>query len=535
MNQDSGNGYKWVGSRPVRPDGVDKVTGRARFAADHSLPGMLVGAILRSPHAHARIRSIDTSRAESLPGVKAVITSADLPDHPSVYVGPERVQLNFAHMTRNVMAREKALYEGHSVAAVAATTKAVAEEALSLIDVDYEVLPHVIDVKEAMRPGAPLLHPDLYTRGVDPAPDRPSNISKRAEFGIGDVEAGFREADETVEMEFTTRPVHQGYIEPHACVARFGEDGQAEVWGSSQGHFQIRAFTSRLLGLALSDLRVTPAEIGGGFGGKTVVYLEPLALALARKSGAARQARDEPGRGLQGHRPDLRGRDDGEDRGDPGRTHHRRRRLLPVPGGSVSGLPGAECVHVRVRPVRPRERAHGGLRRGVQPAEVRRLPRPRLADLRLRGRERHGRARPQARHRPARPPPAQRGPGRHAGRLRTEIRVHRLRRHDRSPAEPSPLPHRPRTEPGPRGRLRLLVQQRRRIERDDPPRGGRYGGRRDGEPGHRGFAGVDGDHGRGDPRHRLRPRAAHRRRHRVDRLHRRHGRQPGHPSPPVSR
>ena len=285
MNQDSGNGFRWVGSRPVRPDGVDKVTGRARFAADQSLPGMLVGAILRSPHAHARIRSIDTSRAEALPGVKAVVESDDLPDHPSVYVGPERVQINFAHMTRNVMAREKALYEGHSVAAVAATTKAVAAEALSLIEVDYEVLPHVIDVKEAMRPDAPLLHPDMYTRGVDPAPDRPSNVAKRAEMGIGDVEAGFREAEETVEMEFTTRPVHQGYIEPHACVARCNEDGQAEIWGSSQGHFQIRAFTAKLLGLALSDLRVTPAEIGGGFGGKTVVYLEPIALALARKSG----------------------------------------------------------------------------------------------------------------------------------------------------------------------------------------------------------------------------------------------------------
>ena len=201
------------------PTGWTRLPGAPRFAADHSLPGMLVGRMLRSPHAHARIRSIDTSRAEALPGVKAVLTAADLPDHPSEYVGPERVQLNFAHMTRNVMAREKALYEGHSIAAVAATSRTVAEEALALIDVDYEVLPHVIDVDEAMRADAPLLHSDMYTRGVEPAPDRPSNIAKRAEFGIGDVEAGFRDADETVELEFTTRPVHQGYIEP-ACVRR---------------------------------------------------------------------------------------------------------------------------------------------------------------------------------------------------------------------------------------------------------------------------------------------------------------------------
>ena len=285
MSEDGANGFKWVGSRPVRPDGVEKVTGRARFAADHALPGMLVGRVLRSPHPHAVIRGIDTARAEALPGVKAVVTSADFPDHPSAYVGPERVQINFAHMTRNVMAREKALYEGHAVAAVAATSHAVAEQALALVDVDYEVLPHVIDVCEAMRPDAPLLHPDMYTRGVDPAPDRPSNVAKRGEFGLGDVEAGLAAADEVVEMEFTTRPVHQGYIEPHACVARWHEDGQAEIWGSSQGHFQIRAFTARLLGLPLSNLRVTPAEIGGGFGGKTVVYLEPVALALARKSG----------------------------------------------------------------------------------------------------------------------------------------------------------------------------------------------------------------------------------------------------------
>ena len=250
---------------------------------------MLVGKILRSPHAHARIRSIDTSRAEALPGVKAVVTSADFPDHPSVYVGPERVQINFAHMTRNVMAREKALYEGHTVAGVAATTKAIAEQALSLIDVDYEILPHVIDVKEAMRPDAPLLHPDMYTRGVDPAPNRPSNVSRRGEFGLGDVEAGFAEADETVEMEFTTRPVHQGYIEPHACVARYNEDGQAELWGSSQGHFQIRAFTAKLLGLSLSDLRVTrPRSEADSAARRWCTWSPSPSLSPARAAGRSR-------------------------------------------------------------------------------------------------------------------------------------------------------------------------------------------------------------------------------------------------------
>src|SRR5208282_2365619 len=144
--------FKWVGTRPIRPDGVPKVTGRALFGADLAMPGELIGAILRSPHAHARIRSIDTSKAAALPGVKAVVTSADFPEQKFEYVGPERVAVNFWHMTRNVMAREKALYEGHAVAAVAAINKAVAEEALALIEVDYEVLPHVIDVEAAMKP-----------------------------------------------------------------------------------------------------------------------------------------------------------------------------------------------------------------------------------------------------------------------------------------------------------------------------------------------------------------------------------------------
>ena len=283
-SRDTTKPFKWVGTRPVRPDGVPKVTGLAQYGADLAMPGMLVGRILRSPHAHARIRSIDTAKAAVLPGVKAVVTSADFPEQKFEYVGPERVAQNFWHMTRNIMAREKVLYEGHAVAAVAAISKAVADEALSLIAVDYEVLPHVIDVDEAMKPDAPLLFPDLITRGVDPPP-KPSNISKRAEFNIGDLEAGFAAADEIVEMSFKTSPVHQAYIEPQGCVARFDADGQSELWSSSQGHFVVRAYTARLLGMKLGDLRVYPAEIGGAFGGKTVIYVEPVAVILARKSG----------------------------------------------------------------------------------------------------------------------------------------------------------------------------------------------------------------------------------------------------------
>ena len=277
--------FKWVGTRPVRPDGVPKVTGAAKFGADYYLPGMLYGRVLRSPHAHARIRAIDTSRAEALPGVKAVITGADLPDHPSEFVGPERLAVNFWHVTRNVMAREKALYEGHAVAAVAAISASIANRALALIDVDYEVLPHVIDVEEAMVEDAPLLFEDMITRGVDPAPNRPSNVAKRVGFEIGDLDAGFAECDEIIEKHFKTAPIHQAYIEPQACLANWEGGGKAEIWSSSQGHFAVRNLTAKLTGMTIGDIKVNPAEIGGGFGGKTLVYLEPVALTLSKKSG----------------------------------------------------------------------------------------------------------------------------------------------------------------------------------------------------------------------------------------------------------
>ncbi|WP_119419166.1 xanthine dehydrogenase family protein molybdopterin-binding subunit [Desertibaculum subflavum] len=277
--------YKWVGTRQNRPDGADKVTGRARFGADFNLPGELVGKVLRSPHAHAVIKSIDVSKAAALPGVKAVVTGADFPEQPDQLLPAGEMQVNLRDVTRNVMAKEKALYEGHAIAAVAATTAAVAQEALSLIKVDYEVLPHVIDVQEAMKDGAPILHPHMRTDGVKPAPEKASNIAKRLEFNKGDAAAGFGKADIVIEREFTTQPVHQGYIEPHAALASAAEDGQVQLWTTTQGHFQVRGFCCRLLNLETSQLRVTPSEIGGGFGGKTVVYLEPVAIRLSQKAG----------------------------------------------------------------------------------------------------------------------------------------------------------------------------------------------------------------------------------------------------------
>ncbi|MCP3987545.1 MAG: xanthine dehydrogenase family protein molybdopterin-binding subunit [Actinomycetia bacterium] len=273
-------GYKWVGSRPIRPDGLEKVTGKARFGADLYLPGMLEGAVLRSPVAHARIVSIDTSEAEQMPGVKAIITGADFPDLAAAGARPDAVM-----MAANAIARDKVLYEGHPVAAVAATNRKQAKAAAKAIKVDYEVLPHVLTVDEAMADGAPLLHDGMRTRGMDPAPEEDSNVASRIVHERGDLDQGFADADAVVEREFTTKPVHQGYIEPHAAVADAPKEGRANLWCSSQGHFDMRTQTTTVLGWEIGRLKVTAAEIGGGFGGKTVIYLEPLAVTLSQKAG----------------------------------------------------------------------------------------------------------------------------------------------------------------------------------------------------------------------------------------------------------
>ncbi|MEO9575609.1 MAG: xanthine dehydrogenase family protein molybdopterin-binding subunit [Tateyamaria sp.] len=269
---------KSVGTRVLRPDGVDKVTGRARYGADFDMPGQLVARVLRSPHAHAWIVSIDTSKAEALKGVKAVVTAADLPDLSD---GDEAL---FAILD-NCLARTKAKYDGHAVAAVAAINASVARAALKLIDVEYDVLPHVVDVDAAMAPDAPLLNESIFTSGVDPVPTKPSNVANRSEFGHGDVAAGFAKADVMIERTYKTEQTHQGYIEPHACVANCNSDGTADLWVCTQGHFVYRQNCADLLGLEVSKLRVTSSEIGGGFGGKTHVWAEPVALALSRKAG----------------------------------------------------------------------------------------------------------------------------------------------------------------------------------------------------------------------------------------------------------
>jgi len=266
-------GFKVVGTTPDRPDGIDKVTGRAKFGADAYAPGMLHAAIVRSPHAHAKILKIDTSKAEALDGVKAVVTRADFA------TGLKGENWN---ILENVMANDTALYDGHAVAAVAATSALIARDAVKLVEVEYELLEHVTDVDKAMEPDAPVIRAGIAEKSV-PEGMHP-NVVRYHESGHGDVEKGFAEADLVVEDHFRTEATHQGYIEPHACLAQLGSDGKGEVWCCTQGHWNVQKVCAALVGTETSQLRVTASEIGGGFGGKTAVFIEPVALALSKKA-----------------------------------------------------------------------------------------------------------------------------------------------------------------------------------------------------------------------------------------------------------
>jgi CO/xanthine dehydrogenase Mo-binding subunit len=272
--------FKVVGTRPIRHDGADKVTGRAKYGGDFQASGMLHGKVLRSPHAHARIKSIDVGRALAHPGVKAVITGQDMP--VAKMEGPDQ-DMRFA--SDNLLARNKVLYKGHAVAAVAAISPHIADAAVGLIDVEYELLPPVTNVREAMIEGSTLLHDDLTTKELGEQTGKMSNVASHLRYEKGDVDAGFGTADITVEHEYTTATVHQGYIEPQNAAALWNADGQLTVWCSTQGAFNAREELAKVLDLPVSRIKVVPMEIGGGFGGKINIYLEPLAALLSARSG----------------------------------------------------------------------------------------------------------------------------------------------------------------------------------------------------------------------------------------------------------
>ncbi|MXX25336.1 MAG: xanthine dehydrogenase family protein molybdopterin-binding subunit [Caldilineaceae bacterium SB0668_bin_21] len=279
------NGYKVIGTRPVRPDGVDKVTGRAVYAADVQMTGLLHGFVLRSPHAHAHIRSIDTSKAEALPGVRAVVTAADLPEAEDKVEDLGEGAINLKYLSDNVLASEKVLYHGHAVAAVAATSPHIAEEAAGLIEVDYELLPPVMTVDDALADDAPILLETLRTDSMGEVGAEQTNLASVFSHQRGDLDAGFAGAHLVVDRTYRTETVHQGYIEPHAATALYSADGQIIIWTSTQGSFAVRGQVCEILKIPVSRLKVVPTEIGGGFGGKINVYVEPVAVILSQKAG----------------------------------------------------------------------------------------------------------------------------------------------------------------------------------------------------------------------------------------------------------
>ena len=278
--------FRILGRKTPKVDAIDKVTGRAQFGADVPLPRLLVGKVLRSPHAHARIRRIDTRKASALPGVHAVITGDDLPSvTPGAQMASGTATGHDAYLSHEVLARGRVLFHGHAVAAVAATSSTIAEAALAQIEVEYEPLPFVLDPIEAMGSDAVRLHDDLFTQMATGKATAPSNIAEHLEMGRGDVTQGFGEADVVVERTFRTRTVHQGYIEPDAETAWVREDGSVTVWANTQTTFTQRHELAMLLNLPVSRIRVVPTEVGGAFGGKESVRVSTLCVALSRQAG----------------------------------------------------------------------------------------------------------------------------------------------------------------------------------------------------------------------------------------------------------
>lgn len=284
--------YKVIGQPLPRIDGVGKVTGADKFAADYSLPGMLIARALRSPHAHAKITRLDVSRAEAYPGVVAVLTAADLE-------GLEREPTSRSH---NIVAKTQVLFAGQPVAAVAATTREIADEALGLIEVEYDVLAPILDPLEAIKKSAPTIVHEGSEAGVhidrseeqihaggagglkeEEDAEEMNNVSSQVNFTRGDVEQGFKDADAIVEGRWISSAVHQAYMEPHATLASWDSAGNLSVWTSTQGQFHIRDMLARQFHVPISKVRVTGTEIGGGFGAKFGV-MAPLTVALAKKA-----------------------------------------------------------------------------------------------------------------------------------------------------------------------------------------------------------------------------------------------------------
>jgi CO/xanthine dehydrogenase Mo-binding subunit len=265
-----------VGKPTPRVEAELKVTGKALYSADLTLPDSLWGKCLRSPIPYGRIKRIDTSKALNVPGVKAVITGQDV-------VG---LRIGRCIYDTPVVADGVVRFIGEKVAAVAAETRLAAEQALDLIEVEYEEMGPLLDPVEAAKPDAPVLHPDLLSyRGLPVPVENLSNVFAYLKWGKGNVEEGFKQADMIVENTFTTQVTHQCYLEPHACVVKADASGSAEIWSCSKTPFAVRGQLANCIGIAKEKFVFHPTHIGGDFGGKGGFMDVPVAYFLSKKSG----------------------------------------------------------------------------------------------------------------------------------------------------------------------------------------------------------------------------------------------------------
>ena len=340
--------------------------------------GLLYGKILRSPYAHAKIKKIDTSKAAAMAGVKAVMTGSDMPETPNVPGEDRRVTLgelstDLKYLCEQVMATKRVLYRGHPVAAVAATSPHIAEEATKAIEIEYDVLPPVLTAPEGMADDAPIIHDDVFTDELgEKQTDKPSNVAEHFQHKLGDVNKGFAEADVVIEREFNTSTVHQGYIEPHTCTVQWNKDDRVLIWNSTQGPFNVRDSAAQVLDIPISHVRLTPMEIGGGFGGKFEPYGEPPAAILSKMAGG------RPVKMVMTRTEELEctGPTPGSYiKCKIGATKEGKitamQAHMAYEAGAFPGSPVGAGRHVRLRAVRRREHARRWVRRGRQQA-----PRP---------------------------------------------------------------------------------------------------------------------------------------------------------------
>ncbi len=266
-----------IGRSPVRHDVADKLTGAALYVSDMTLPGMLYAQVKQSPHARAKIRRIDVSRAERLPGVRAILTGHDLAHRLGLYV-----------VDKDILAKDEVRHFGEAVAAVAADTRAIAHAAVELIEVEYEVLTPILNHMDALAPGAPLVHPDLASYDFVEAafsPQPGTNIANLTKCRKGDVEKGFAEAAWIIEREYTNPSVQHVPMETHVAIAQWKSGDRVDIWTSAQSPFTVRDLFCHTFKLPLNNVRVVIPNVGGGFGGKAGIHLEPLVACLSRKAG----------------------------------------------------------------------------------------------------------------------------------------------------------------------------------------------------------------------------------------------------------